>query len=406
MSRSEALIVRASEMDRALLCPASVRPDPNELRVLQPSGEAAAVGTAVHTIMEQIVKGDLDYVPSVEAVCVENGIEGKETDVRVLCWRGLEILKELRPFISAKSRTEVRMEEEIVPGILALTGRADVLECGVDEATGLRTVVVVDWKSGMKTEEDRHAAQMRSYSALGLTEYPDAQVVKVVLAWLQEGERTVLTYSAGDIAEWEYALPNALDWDGRTYTAGEHCRYCGRLSACSGRARWLEVGRSTVLDNTWLSDAKKADSDRLGEAIMQARILRDACDSFLSAAKIHVEYAGGAIALSDGGRIVVVERKGAMRLDAPKVLPVLRERFGCTQEQIDGMVTISKDALVTAVQAETPRGEKKKVSDALLADLEAKGAARRLGSISWVEVRRPSLKGVPEVEAVKEGGSE
>jgi len=357
------------------------------VRVLSQSGEAANLGNAVHEVMARIVQLELEHVPAnlVTDACEKYGV----TDVdkaTMCCWNGIKVLTELRPFVGKESAVEFQMREVLPEGLFELSGRADIMARGIDQRLGLPVVLIVDWKTGSKTEDGRHYNQMLSYASLGLEENQAAQAVKVVLAWLAEGERSVKTYLRADVEKWRNEeLPRDLYWDGKSYVPGEQCRWCPRMASCPGHASWVEANRVSVVG--W-QPSPLAQPEMLAQALAAIPQLEDGIKAVKLAAKQMLETRGEDIPLREGGFLHLVERKGALKVDAAPTLAKLRADFDLTQERLDAMVTITKDALGDVLRDQFPQGEKGKGADKFLAELEASGAAKRQPPVRWVEVRR------------------
>jgi hypothetical protein len=384
--------LRCSELDRVMACPASAYPQPGETQIDHESGDAAKVGTAVHAVMADVVRQGWRTVPDVRPYCEDAGCSDSETDVRILSYAGMKFLNEYRAFLSDSPFVEGSFAIDAPWG--KLTGHADILD--YVEAGGERIVYVIDWKTGDKTEDDRYRYQMLGYGALGLNAYADRAVdkVKVIVAWLRAQEATVRTYRASDVEQFiDMDLPRALNWDGQTYTPGDACRYCHRVAACPGR-RDLMLAAVEVLTSERRGElipwnGQLVDPGGFARSILQARFLRDLCDEHLRQGAQAVKAMGVTdIPTPSGQHIKLVSRAGSPKLKPERVLPYLRDRFGeIPDEDLYGMVKLSKSSVDSFVASKGERGEKKALKEAVFAELEQTGAMTRGEPVEFLEIK-------------------
>ncbi len=385
--------LRCSSLDRLFACPASVHIEQDETLIDHEPSEATNVGLAVHALMADVLRNRFQTLPDVAPYAQQFGVE--EREVRILGYQGMKVLGEYRKFLSEEPDIEYQMAafypEDQMSEFL-LTGRADVMDYVAEDGG---TVYVLDWKTGEKDEDSRYLWQMRGYGYLGLQCFEDRQPasVVVVLAWLRSGEVSVFRYRADDVNRLPEEISMQLEWDGKTYTPGDACRYCPRVAACPGRRDLMLAAVEVLTSERRASlvpfNGELVDPSAFGRSIIQARFLKQLCEDHLRQCVEAVRSLGGDVPLPSGQHVVIKSRAGRATLNTQEALNVLEERFGtdAVRREVYPSLALSKDAVETFVASKAGRGEKGSLKKAVLAELEEIGALTRAGSVKWVEVR-------------------
>jgi len=380
--------LRCSELDRVMACTASAHPQPGEVIIDHEAGEAARIGTAVHAVMADVVRERWHTVPDVRPYCEDAGCAAKETDVRILSYAGMKFLREYRKFLSETPLVETELETGF------LVGHPDIVDYVEDD--GERIVYVIDWKTGEKDEDSRYRAQLLGYAVLGGTHFGQRKPTKVVvsIAWLRSQEVTTRSYTLEDCIKFsEHLFRIVLDEETVEYTPGESCRYCPRIAACPGRRDLMlaavEVLTSERRGSLIPYNGQLVDPQGFARSIQQARFLRDLCETHLRQAEEAVKAMGVSdIPTPSGQRITLVSRAGRPMLKPERVLPYLRERFGAiSEDELAGMVTLSKGCVESFVASKADTGEKKTLKETVFTELEQTGAMTRGAAVEYLEVK-------------------
>jgi hypothetical protein len=380
--------LRCSSLDRLFACPASIHTETDETLIDHEPSEATNVGLAVHALMADVLRNRYQTLPDVAPYAQQFGVE--EREVRILGYQGMKVLGEYRRYLSEEPEIEESLRAGIADG-LELTGRADVMDYVADDGG---TVYVLDWKTGDKDEDSRYLWQMRGYGYLGLQSFDDRQPssVVVILAWLRSGETSVFRYRVDGVNRLPQEIAQQLEWDGKTYTPGDACRYCPRVAACPGRRDLMLAAVEVLTSERRASlvpfNGDLVDPSAFGRSIVQARFLKQLCEDHLRQCVEAVRSLGGDVPLPSGQHVVIKSRAGRATLKSHETVAALDKRFGLLDtDTVLDMATLSKDAVETFVASKATRGEKKALKEDVFRELEEIGALTRGGAVEWVEVR-------------------
>ncbi len=382
--------LRCSSLDRLFACGASAHTEIDETLIDHEPSEATNVGLAVHALMANVLRNRYQTLPDVAPYAQQFGVE--EREVRILGYQGMKVLGEYRKFLSETPEIEKGIPRLLGRfGAVVLSGRPDVVDYVAEDGG---TVYVLDWKTGEKDEDSRYLWQMRGYGYLGLQRFADRQPasVVVILAWLRSGETSVFRYRADDVNRLPEEIAQQLEWDGKTYTPGDACRYCPRVAACPGRRDLMLAAVEVLTSDRRASlvpfNGQLVDPSAFGRSIVQARFLKQLCEDHLRQCVEAVRSLGGDVPLPSGQHVVIKSRAGRATLRTGLTLEALTRRFGTvTGEDIDKMMVLVKEGVETFVASKAERGEKKALKEDVFRELEEIGALTRAGSVEWVEVR-------------------
>jgi len=387
IARAITLKLRPSELDRAIACPASLYPREDEILIRSESGDAAAVGSAVHAVLAHVARERLTQLPDVEPFAIAEDVPDKEEEIRILSHIGLKWMNE-HPATDAAVETLLRA----TLGEIELRGTADRITW-VQQASGRWTCYIDDYKTGQKSDAGLARQQMTAYGYLAFDSAldrisPDTLFI-IRLPWLRDQEVSVLMFTPAELVEWAQDLPRRVAWDGQTYTPGDACRWCPRVAECPGRARLYRASIEALSDTTELVPYEgqlPADPTAWGRAIQQARLLKGLIDDFLKASVTAVEVAGGEVALPTGQKIILKSRAGSASLDPATTIQRLRAMWGLSDEELVQFVSVKKTGVEKFIGAHAERGEKGKLIEATLAQFEEDGILKRGAPARWVDI--------------------
>ncbi|MFH0982810.1 MAG: DUF2800 domain-containing protein [Planctomycetota bacterium] len=361
--------IRASFLAIAAKCPASLAVDEG-LRVTSQDADVTRTGSAVHEVCRIIVATSERPQEAVTAAAARNAAD--PDDVGRMTWRAFQWW-DANKGAYAGARTEARME--LQAGAYALTGHADVLS--LPSGTEAR---LVDWKSGYLTEADAEP-QMRGYALLAARQF-GVQTVTATVVWLRDETEQTWTWTAEELAAWWREIVGAwMHWDGNTYIAGDHCRYCPRLTGCPAQRALM---RATVadLEGVDAQDASQIEPAKVGAMYGRVQVVEQLCERFRNLARAIVA-ASGPIPTGDGRELALVEQVREV-IDPLAAWDTLLDAIGA--EELAGACQISKTAVLSAVSDKASRGQKGKAKDALMGDLRAKGAVK-MSTIEQLRLR-------------------
>lgn len=339
-------VIRCSALPRLAQCAASaVRP---EVRIESPD-EFARVGTAVHSVLAALVRGE--YSPSVTEAAARDRVADGEVGALAgsgwRCWQSL-----------AEHFREPQVEQELCADIegIRLTGHTDLLSVECDE------VRVLDWKTS-RLDED-YTDQLRGYCLLGMIAHPETDTARACLVRVRQQEWDWYEWTRDELSAWWESLAQRLA-DTETYTPGRHCTYCPRAHECPARQALAASSHDLIVrDSLGLPDNCGAIYDGL-------RLMESVCQSVREQLAVEVGIAGGRLATGDGRELVLTiqnhreidYRRGCEPLS--KILP---------DDVLDGCFRVSKTAIEEAVRVSAPRGKKSAAIEDLYARLEEAGA--------------------------------
>lgn len=367
--------IRASSLPRIMSCPASLkRPEV----WIEPRREEAEMGTAVHAVLDDIVKSSMESVPDLDPYIKKFEVDADE--LRFLAWRGMEIWNTFKPMLDEQS---IESERELVLTISdehRLVGHVDV--CAFLADTDQSTLVVIDWKSGYVERE--YMSQLMGYALLAYwnQEHSDdvnykPQAVKIVTAWLRAGTWDVLDVTPEGLDDFEWRLIEVVEMQDEKFSPDDaHCIYCPRASECPAKAQMIQ----SAIRNLWPAEYKAhnlTDRDKLGVLYSQAQSLKRVLKDYDDAIKDSIRKEGP-ISIPGGGALSLQEciRQTIHYDDAAghAIAPHLGVAAGKIIEALGGgALTLSKDALLKAVGNRAPRGAKADAKRAVIADLETAG---------------------------------
>jgi hypothetical protein len=349
--------LRCSALPLAFKCGGSLRPAEGEV-LIDPIEEGGQLGSAVHEALAHLVgTGELpDVRPLALKYEVDSDEVGRLTFYGNLAWQQLR-----SAFPDPMTEQEVKIEIE---SDWILSGHIDVLSFSPEVAA------LVDWKSGYKQSDFYH--QLMGYADL-LFLVSGVQSVRCSIVWLREHMIETFTLIRPDSATWSLSLAReVLAWDG-VYHPGEHCTLCRRFSSCPARiamarAAIEEVGGPPLTDLLDVQEIRVhmpavATLYRTGKIALAKEVL----DRINNLVRIYIKTVGP-IPLDATTELALVEEPRDT-IDPLKAWPIISKYL--TDVEFAPAVKIGKTALLDAISAKAPKGQKGKAKTQLMEELKA-----------------------------------
>jgi hypothetical protein len=349
---------RPSSMDRALLCPGSLYPQPGEPLIETVGDDAAPIGQAAHEVFKAIAM-DEDY--NLEELALKHGIKTSDLDyLKYTAYRSVETLAE--QFDVEKWVAEEKQISIEVKGLdIHLEGTPDLIGITRDG----KTLIVVDYKTGRSTAS--HKNQIMSYGHISLSQHPEIEKVVGVIIWARDLEFQVWTWSREELDVWVREANGIIyRWDGVSYAVGEHCTFC-RRSSCPARVAKL---RELV---PMVAEAEDEDSLVPAGASLQdmynfARSMPKSIENWLKRLKEEIKRTGD-LDLGNDKVLTLKEKNGASVIDTMTAAVLLEDDFLFTPDEVLALCKMSKTALENEIGNRAAKGckgrDKKEVIEAL-----------------------------------------
>lgn len=347
-----------SRAARVLLCPASKSaPD----LPMTSSGELASLGSAVHEVLADVVRDNMDNIPDLHKYASKWAVKDLD-ELRMLCYFGLQAWRDIRTSLTVKE-IELQMRFEFPEFILS--GKADV----IGETKDLE-LCVLDWKSGYIEIDTRD--QLMSYLYLASLDDPDRDEFKGVTVWLRSREIHVIEVLREDLIEWFSELRLAMRSD--MYNPGSHCQYCPLAHECKARATLVQSAATDMMEVT--AGNVPATPQQLAELYPRSRLLKRALEKYDDILKqMLIEH--GAMPTGDGRFIGMADAKRESIQFAKAHKPLMAElglSFDELMDTLGNSISVSKKAIQDQAAAQAVRGQKGKAKAAIIELLRDAGA--------------------------------
>ena len=258
-----------------------------------------------------------------------------------------------------------------------LSGHPDLYSLS---ASALR---VLDFKSGYNAAAEV-LPQLLGYAYLVLANHQEVRPGTVCLqvAWLRDRDIQDWTFSVAQVREWMRDLhKRAAGWNGRDFTAGEHCRYCPRFHDCPARS---QLARSAVVDLMALDSAPKTRGElapRMPDLYAKVQLLERLIAAFRDWLREDLTKHGSMDC--GGGKILQLGTRERAILDVRRGWKIFRGALD--DDELADCLSISKTALLNAVAAKSMPRMKAKDKAAIMLALEEAGAVtlRHERFIQW-----------------------
>ena len=364
------LTVRGSRLPLAMLCPGSIR---GGLGV-DPVHPLATQGSALHYVMEAIVRDRLENLPAdFESRCQSFNVDPE--DIRDACLQAMRVWLRIRddyPDPQVETALSCRITDDFV-----LTTHPDVYSI-VDPGDGKTiTVRVADWKSGFSDSD--HSDQVYAGWAAVSSLIPAGKSVRfeadIVRCRINAHDQ--MYSSEQNLHRWLTRVrDHVFHWDG-AFHPGPHCHRCPMSLACDAKGEMVKglvrdlTGDDDTGMNVAMAQVQSADADmqRKGAAhifgiLEMAKVLNERANMFRSIIKNSCAETGP-IPISDTKQWSMVKTTRTS-INLGRGQDILK-RFS----NVYNNAWISRTSLTNAV-----RGTGTDV-DALLGELDRSGAMRQ-----------------------------
>lgn len=355
------LILSGSRLPLFALCGASARADAT--RVIEPVGEAARIGSAVHAAIAAHIEERLtEYHEGLTARILAAFADASESEHGWLVRRAIELLR--------GNLSDCESCEAEIPETLYL-GRGVEISVTPDLTAESKTVpqaiYVVDWKTGI--EETDNLEQLKAAACAMMQASPEISAAYLVTAYLRTGTINVTEWAPESAEAWLDDLRRRIANAERaeTFSPGGHCRYCQRFFDCTGRSQLVR----SVMSDLAQPEAYAITADNVAKAF-EARRMADRVVRSLDGAIKDFIRANGPVAVN--GKTLGFQTTKIRRVLPIPAWPVLEAHFSDTElaEIVD--VSISAAEQIVKANAPTERGAKGKAIAAFNAALAAAGA--------------------------------
>ena len=378
------VVLRCSSLPMYLACAHSQDEEPLQIEAYN---AASDLGTAVHDAMRSIVKG---LPVDVQVLALRHGVDAKDLGPLVAfgykAWNGGEDQEPLRdayPLPETEVTVEVQLER------LRLTGHIDLLSViGVQGR-------LLDWKSGRKESSDYYA-QLLGYAVCLLLGRGLAEVVATVV-WLRS--QTVETYRF--TRDEAYAFVDRLVTHRRNgrYRHGEHCGYCPRSHDCEALVAIARRDAAIFSEADVEQLVREAAPEALVDGRRRLKVIEAFSKSYEDALRRRIR-AEGPLDAGDGKMLALVEENGKREIHAAKAWPVVQPLLeDMSEEQLNGVLTISAASLDEVVAKRAGKGKGAAAKRALRAELEVAEALTQGTVQKLKEIDKP----LPELPVAEEG---
>lgn len=306
--------IRASETPRFLQC-SRYKAEPIQI---DEANEAAAVGTAVHTAMELIARGESPkkaYTRAIRGLAVESERLG---EMWAMVQTGAEQLETFTGELDGWTViAEKSMATAFPAGIEKLTGTPDLILISPD----WKRVVIIDWKTSRDTSDLDviYHAQLLSYALLWASESPKTVEYQLVVSGLRDNVYYSTRAEREELREHATSLMRAATDE--AYRTGEHCRYCRAQYTCPAILAKTQAAVRT-LENDAYTVADLIRTGRFGEIWELRKNIERRLDEFKEAARQHIA-ANGPISLG-GGKALTLTTTRTKTIAPNEALNLLR----------------------------------------------------------------------------------
>ena len=258
------LLLRPSSASRWIACPASARL--SEKIPYEPSGEAAQIGTAIHSLAEtcwQLDQDPMDFVgKTIDGIVItKENAEFALTHIRTVAALGAELgTVNVEQFGVAFSNDLVRV-----------AGTADVVAFNEDKSI----IEIADLKTG-RGWVDADSAQMKIY-ALGVLKKKylskNFETVRLTIVQPTTGENRTYVMTATELYDWADnvlmpAVNAAVKGTTEPTPSKEACQYCPAKMICPAQTKALAAVPVTA-------DVTTLTPDQVSDLLDKAELVED-----------------------------------------------------------------------------------------------------------------------------------
>lgn len=358
--------IRASSAPLAMTCPGSQ--DTADTVKIDSVGEPAEIGTASHELAAEVVAfGD---VTNFDEVMRRHAFDSdQESELRFLLSRAKRFWSEYSDFFPEPA---VEIELKATFERWEATGHIDI-GSGVQPAEDGEGVIVrvADWKS-TRLEDVNYHAQMMMYLLL-LGDSPKATRFQYVIAFLRDGSVVVSpVYRRSDLDDFRKEFEKrVLDWDGRSFTTGGHCRYCRRFHNCPAYREIVKTAASDLSGMTLTNGVPLAPA-AVVDLAERCKALQGLIDRFREYARAMAYQSPGKRIPGGNGHdlaLIGVEKANILPKEG---WPVITKYL--THDEIAPCLKVRKTEMMDTLAKKAGKGNGARVKREFMGELEEAGA--------------------------------
>jgi len=366
MSTTQEVVVRRASSDPLYLeCAAAAHPGPAEI-LINRNEDAGTVGTAVHEVLADWLVDPTDNDDLDVYIQKYNLSPANAKDVKILAAVGRIFWHEWDIGGDAEVIPERPGDpgfETIIDGV-KYSGHADILIKTAD------TIFVLDWKT-TRLEYKNYQPQLTRYCWHVANKYPEIENFQYVVIFLRDKTCQIgEPMKRQELTDYHNNFVQVVEnWDGKTYNPGGNCHYCPRTLGCPAKIEFMqnmvrifnELDPGEIIEDC--SDAQCVGMYKKIEAVV----------SEMTEAKEVIKQRAMAMdnqTLSgDEGVDLRISETIRQAFNVTLARPVLLH-FLEDEEEVDECCKLSKTLFLDKVSALAPRGQKKKMKELVLANLD------------------------------------
>jgi hypothetical protein len=313
--------------------------------------------------------------------CMRNSLLAKEQaipeSVAPLFYRAKKWVDSIHPGKDRGVETEMNVLLVVGNARITLTGHIDLFDIFEDgTARGL------DWKTGRMYKD--YSSQMVGYDILLCSDYRLNKKNTWIIYWARESLEEAVEVGPADRERFIYELKRRM-FDDHTFTPGEHCANCRRRAHCPAYFGYVDKCLSILGGGEIV---EKADPKSIIEAYQKLKVVEDACATVRDAIRLMLIKSG---AVSYDGNTLHIKEVSRREL-IPELAIHVMERF-IKPEHMASCVKLVLSNIEKAAKANAGRGDKGKIYDLLMEQLDLAGAVKinKTSSVSIVPTDKYQL---------------
>jgi len=257
-----------------------------------------------------------------------------------------------------------------------LTGHPDVASVTPER------LVVLDWKTGRDTSA-APLPQLLGYAyCLGRMANISPQV-SLKIAWLREGNMQEWDFAWLEVVEYIRGLHSDVrNWDGKSYEAGAHCRYCPRSHQCPAQKALAQSAMTTLADTSVLGVARADIAPALPDLYARVQMLERHIKAFRKWLRDDVEANGPIVC---GDKTLAMGERRISSIDPQRAWAVLQEHL--SEEELARCLKVAKGEMLAVIASKATTGDKGTAKARLMKQLEDADAisVSVRTALEWIE---------------------
>jgi hypothetical protein len=264
---------------------------------------------------------------------------------------------------------------------LVFSGRFDFASLVTEQGEKQPSLLMLgDWKTGVRQPLAKAIGPLKCYAMLAFAQYKTLKRVNIVIVWLADGGWESAAFTREEIQEWARKfIKYSAFWDGRTFSPGTQCTYCGRALSCPARREMVRSAVVPFIDSRF--DPKSILVTETGElrpapeiivAYQNALLAKRAAEAFMGVVEEQVLLGTDIEDIVSGWALRRVMGKGADEIIPAVAWPILQDRL--KPEELAQVVKVKKGVLETIIKQQAEKGKGAAAVRALYASLKAANA--------------------------------